>query len=60
MTRRCMGAMAFALGTALLLGAAERVTMTVSPMRSCAPSDVVVRVHLTPDVSNRGAVMAGV
>lgn len=55
-----MGAMAFALGTALLLGAAERVTMTVSPMRSCAPSDVVVRVHLTPDVSNRGAVMAGV
>ncbi len=46
-----------ALGTALPLGAAERVTMTVSPMQSFAPSDMVVRVHVAPDAANRAVVV---
>jgi hypothetical protein len=46
-----------ALGTALPLGAAERVTMTVSPMTSFAPSDVVVRVHVAPNAANRAVVI---
>ncbi len=49
--------MTVALVTALPLGAAERVTMTVSPMRSFAHSDVVIRVHVTPDLPNRGVVI---
>ena len=47
----------FALGTALPLGAVERVTMTVSPIQSFAPSDMVVRVHVAPEAANRAVVI---
>ncbi|HET9831082.1 MAG TPA: hypothetical protein VFP91_05220 [Vicinamibacterales bacterium] len=57
MSRICTGALVVALGSALPLGAAERVTMTVSPTRSFAPYDVVVRVHVAPDVANRAVVI---
>jgi hypothetical protein len=52
-----MSALLFALGTALPLGATERVTMTVSPTQSFAPSDMVVRVHVAPDSANRALVI---
>ena len=57
MIRMWTAALVVALGAALPTGAAERVTMTVSPTRSFAPSDVVVRVHVAPDVANRAVVI---
>jgi hypothetical protein len=45
------------LSTALPLGAGERLTMTVSPIQSLAPSDLMVRVHVAPDVAGRALVI---
>jgi len=47
----------FAAAAALPLHAGERVTMTVSPLQSLAPSNMVVRVHVAPDASNRAVVI---
>jgi hypothetical protein len=55
--RICICAIVFALALALRLGAAERVTMTVSPMQSFAPSDIVIQVHVIPDAANRSIVI---
>jgi len=57
MIRIYLCGLVFALGTASPLGAAERVTMTVSPTQSFAPSDMVVRVHVAPDAANRAVVI---
>ena len=57
MSRIYICAIVFALGAALPLGAAGRVTMTVSPIASFAPSDMVVRVHVAPDAANRAVVI---
>lgn len=50
-------ACAFLLSTALPLGPSERLTMTVSPIHSFAPSDMMVRVHVEPDAANRALVI---
>jgi hypothetical protein len=55
--RICICAIVFALALALRIGAEERVTMTVSPMQSFAPSDIVIQVHVTPDAANRSIVI---
>jgi hypothetical protein len=34
-------------------GPTERLTLTVSPVSSFAPANLVVRVHVTPDSANR-------
>ena len=47
----------FLLSTALPLGAGERLTMTVSPMQSIAPSNMTVRVHVGPDPAHRALVI---
>ena len=57
MRRRCVCTLVVALGMALPLSATDRVTMTVSPTQAFAPSDVVIRVHVTPDAANRSAVI---
>jgi len=57
MIKTSIGACVFALGAAAAVGAAERVTMTVSPPQSFAPSDMVVRVHVVPDAANRALVI---
>jgi hypothetical protein len=44
----------FLLSTALIVNAAERITIAVSPLQSMAPTNVRVRVHVTPDADNRG------
>ena len=43
----------FLLSTALIVSAAERITIAVSPLQSMAPTNVRVRVHVTPDADNR-------
>jgi hypothetical protein len=50
-------AIILAVGGTLPLGAAERMTMTVSPIQSFAPSDIVVLVHVAPDAANRAVVI---
>jgi hypothetical protein len=57
MVRLYTCAIVLAVWGALPLGAAERVTMTVSPIQSLAPSDIVVRVHVAPDAANRSVVI---
>jgi hypothetical protein len=44
----------FLLSTALIVSAAERLTIAVSPLQSMAPTNVRVRVHVMPDADNRG------
>ena len=44
----------FLLSTALIVNAAERITIAVSPVQSIAPTNLRVRVHVTPDADNRG------
>ena len=44
----------FLLSTALIVNAAERITIAVSPLQSIAPTNVRVRVHVMPDADNRG------
>jgi hypothetical protein len=44
----------FLLSTALIVSAAERITIAVSPLQSMAPTNLRVRVHVTPDADNRG------
>jgi hypothetical protein len=44
----------FLLSTALTVNAGERLTIAVSPRQSYAPSNLTVRVHVTPDANNRG------
>jgi hypothetical protein len=44
----------FLLSTALIVNAAERITIAVSPLQSMAPTNVRVRVHVMPDADNRG------
>jgi hypothetical protein len=45
---------AFLLSTALIVSAAERITIAVSPLQSMAPTNLRVRVHVTPEADNRG------
>jgi hypothetical protein len=44
----------FLLSTALIVNAAERITIAVSPLQSIAPTNVSVRVRVMPDADNRG------
>jgi hypothetical protein len=44
----------FLLSTALIVSAAERITIAVSPLQSMAPTNLRVRVHVTPEADNRG------
>jgi hypothetical protein len=44
----------FLLSTALIVCAADRITIAVSPLQSMAPTNLRVRVHVTPDADNRG------
>ena len=39
--------------TALPVNAGERLTIAVSPLQSFAPSTLMVRIHVAPDVDNR-------
>jgi hypothetical protein len=41
------------LSSAVSAGPTERLTLAVSPVSSFAPTNLVVRVHVTPDPANR-------
>jgi hypothetical protein len=40
--------------TALAAPSGERLTLAVSPLQSYAPTNLTVRIHVTPDANNRG------
>jgi hypothetical protein len=40
--------------TALAAHSGERLTLAVSPLQSYAPTNLTVRIHVTPDANNRG------
>jgi hypothetical protein len=44
----------FLISTALAVNAGERLTIAASPLQSFAPTNVTVRVHVSPDANNRG------
>ena len=41
------------LAAALTVNAGERLTLAVSPLQSFAPTTLMVRIHVAPDVDNR-------
>jgi hypothetical protein len=41
------------LAAALTVNAGERLTIAVSPLQSFAPTTLMVRIHVAPDVDNR-------
>jgi len=43
----------FLLSAALTVYAGERLTIVVSPLQSFAPTTLMVRIHVAPDVDNR-------
>ena len=43
----------FLLTAALTVNASERLTIAVSPRQSFAPTTLMVRIHVAPDVDNR-------
>jgi len=43
----------FLLMAALTVTASERLTIAVSPLQSFAPTTLMVRIHVAPDVDNR-------
>jgi hypothetical protein len=44
----------FLLATAFTVSAGERLTIAVSTSQAFAPATATIRVHVTPDASNRG------
>lgn len=43
----------FLVATVLTVNAGEPLTLAVSPLQSFAPTNLMVRVHVTPDDANR-------
>jgi hypothetical protein len=48
-----IAAAAFFISSAVSTRASEPLTMTVSPARSFAPTNLTIRVHVEPDAGNR-------
>ena len=48
-----LGVCGLLLSVASTVNSGERLTIAVSPVHSFAPTNLTVRVHVTPDASNR-------
>jgi hypothetical protein len=48
-----LGVCGLLLSVASTVNSGERLTIAVSPINSFAPTDLTVRVHVTPDPANR-------
>ena len=53
-----LGVCGLLLSVASTVNSAERLTIAVSPTHSFAPTNLTVRVHVTPDTANRALEVA--
>src|SRR5580692_2080411 len=53
-----LGVCGLLLSVASTVNSAERLTIAVSPTHSFAPTNLTVRVHVTPDAANRALEVA--